>query len=140
MFLGLICLFSIQNHEKLVYILKQIILAKIQLNDFRFYTNYPIIIITYVLICGNISADVCLHASTHDRLIFLIFSRNSGESRDCPTCISRSLNNATSLLISSINWKDKKRMRKFSNLYQLCRNAMFHLKLLLWWRRLQRDA
>lgn len=73
-------------------------------------TTYVLYIIkdkngTYVLTWGSISCVVCLHASTRERRNFRTFSRNSGQSRDCPMCISKSRNSATWLLISTISWK-----------------------------------
>lgn len=52
---------------------------------------------------GSSSWLVCRQASTTVRRSLRIFSRSSGQSRACPTWISRSLNRATWLLISTIN-------------------------------------
>lgn len=60
---------------------------------------------TYAFNCGSISCDVCLHASTHDRRAFRTLSRSSGQSFDCPTWMSKSLNKATWLFISTISCK-----------------------------------
>lgn len=62
---------------------------------------------TYLLICVIINWHVCLQASTHDRRIFRTFSRNSGQSFDWPMWMSKSLNKATWLLISTMSWNEK---------------------------------
>lgn len=74
---------------------------------------------TYVRICGKTNCAECLQASTHDLLIFLTFSRNSGLSRDCPMWINKSLNNAIWLFISTISWKyeDKKKLSILIEIY-----------------------
>lgn len=59
----------------------------------------------YLLIWDTIICEVCLHASINDRRTFRTFSRSSGQSFDWPMCISKSLNKATWLFISTMSCK-----------------------------------
>lgn len=58
-----------------------------------------------------------LHASTQDLLNFRTFSLSSGLSFDCPMWINKSLNKATWLFISTINWKYTNNKQIQINLY-----------------------
>ena len=64
---------------------------------------------TYLLIWVIISCDVCLQASTQDRRTFRTFSRSSGQSFDWPMWMSKSLNKATWLLISTMSCNENKK-------------------------------
>lgn len=66
---------------------------------------------TYLLIWDMINCEVCLHASINDRRTFRTFSRSSGQSFDWPMCISKSLNKATWLFISTMSCKMEREKR-----------------------------
>lgn len=67
---------------------------------------------TYLLICVIINCDVCLQASTQDRRIFRTFSRSSGQSFDWPMWMSKSLNKAIWLLISTMSCRTRNKIWK----------------------------
>lgn len=88
---------------------------------------------TYLLICVIINWHVCLQASTHDRRTFRTFSRNSGQSFDWPMWMSKSLNKATWLLISTMSWNEKSRTNEVNKLFceYLQGNVWFLLERLI---------
>lgn len=90
---------------------------------FRLYT----LCYSYLLICVIISCVVCLQASTQDRRTFRTFSRSSGQSFDWPMWISKSLNKATWLLISTMSWNKWRKTQFYYSIIVICKyEAIFN--------------